>query len=215
MTAGAIVAAGGSGKRVGAAKQFIDLGGKPMVRWSVDVLVPLCDPVVVVAPAADLELARRYCPDVHVVEGGPTRQSSVANGLGSINTDVVVIHDAARPFVTAELVQGVVGALENADGAIAALAVGDTLKESSDGFVTRTVARERLWAAQTPQAFWTDRLRAAHEKAAQGKIDLSDDAGLIEWAGGSVAIVPGDPLNIKVTTPGDLALATAIAAGSR
>lgn len=193
-------------------KQFRPLAGKPLVCWSVDVLRAVCDDVVVVAPRAHLDHARSLCgEDIAVVAGGPTRQVSVANGLSAVDADKVVVHDAARPFVTKELVSAVLAALEDSDAAIAALPVTDTLKQVTDGRIERTVDRASYWASQTPQAFWTDRLRTAHERAALDKIDLTDDAALIERDGGSVAIVEGDVRNIKLTTAADFALAESIA----
>lgn len=176
----------------------------------------VCHEVVVVAPRAHLDAARSLCgDDVAVVAGGPTRQVSVANGLSAVHTEQVVVHDAARPFVTKELVLAVLAALEGSDAAIAAVPMTDTLKQVDDARVQRTVERSSLWAAQTPQAFVTDRLRRAHERAALDKLDLTDDAALIEHAGGSVAIVEGDVRNIKLTTTADFALAESIAASLR
>lgn len=218
MSAAAIVAAAGAGQRSGSSdpKQFRPLAGRPLVCWSVDVLRAVCDHVVVVAPRAHLDLARSLCGDgITVVAGGPTRQVSVANGLSAVEADKVLVHDAARPFVTREIVTAVLAALSDADAAIAALPISDTLKQVADGRVERTIDRATYWAAQTPQAFWTDRLRTAHERAALDKIDLTDDAALIERDGGSVAIVEGDVRNIKLTTAADFALAESIAEASR
>lgn len=215
MSAAAIVAAAGAGERAGSGdlpKQFRPLAGKPLLAWSVDVLRDACDEIVVVAPRAHLEIAGEICGDgVAIVAGGPTRQVSVANGLSSVHADKVLVHDAARPFVTKQLVAAVLDALDGADAAICALPISDTLKQVADARVARTVDRAALWAAQTPQAFVTEVLRHAHERAALDKIDLTDDAALIERAGGSVAIVEGDVRNIKITTAADLDLAASIA----
>ncbi|MDQ3963654.1 MAG: 2-C-methyl-D-erythritol 4-phosphate cytidylyltransferase [Actinomycetota bacterium] len=216
MPAAAIVAAAGAGERAGAGdtpKQFRPLADKPLLCWSVEILCAVCDEVVVVAPRAHLDFARSLCgEDVAVVAGGPTRQASVANGLSEVGADRVVIHDAARPFLTKEIVVAVLAGLDNADAAIAAVPATDTLKQVDRARVQRTVERSSLWAAQTPQAFSTDALRRAHEKAALEKLDFTDDAALIEHAGGSVAVVEGDVRNIKITTAADFRLAEAIAA---
>ncbi|HEV3473460.1 MAG TPA: 2-C-methyl-D-erythritol 4-phosphate cytidylyltransferase [Actinomycetota bacterium] len=216
MSAAAIVAAAGAGNRAGTGdipKQFRPLAGKPLLRWSVDVLRDVCDEVVVVAPRAHVDDARSMCgTDVKVVAGGPTRQVSVANGLSEVDTVHVIVHDAARPFVTKELVVAVITALDGVDAAIAAVPATDTLKDVQDARVRRTVERSSLWMAQTPQAFITAQLRRAHERAALDKIDFTDDAALIEHAGGSVAVVEGDLRNIKLTTAADFALAESIAA---
>jgi 2-C-methyl-D-erythritol 4-phosphate cytidylyltransferase len=161
--------------------------------------------------------------EVTVVAGGETRAASVANALARVRSDVAVIHDAARPLVTPALVDSVVGKLADrpdADGVIAAAPITDTVKRAREPrpargdlprggpTVRKTESREHLWAAQTPQAFRTDRLRAAYEDAdAQRIAAATDEAMLIEKAGGKVLIEPAPAWNMKVTTPEDLNVA--------
>jgi 2-C-methyl-D-erythritol 4-phosphate cytidylyltransferase len=200
-----IVVAAGSGSRFGAPKQFADLAGLRVVDRSVVSATDACDAVVLVAPAG----CEWDGPPVGVVVvGGATRSASVRAGLAAVPDDaeVVVVHDAARPLASTALFRAVIDAVRaGADGAIPAVAVPDTLKRVDGADVLETVAREELVIAQTPQAFRTDVLRAAH--AAAG--DASDDAALVERRGGKVVVVPGDPANRKITTPTDLVIAAA------
>jgi 2-C-methyl-D-erythritol 4-phosphate cytidylyltransferase len=210
-----MIAAGGRGRRTGSAtlKQFQVLGGRPLITWSVDILVAFgCAPIVVVVPGDVLEQARAILEGRMVVltEGGESRQASVARGLALVSGARVVVHDAARPFLTAGDVHRVVDALEHADGAALALPVDETLKRVDDHMVLETVDRSRLWRAQTPQAFRTGVLRAAHRRAAEEGYAATDDAQLIERYGGDVVVVEGSRTNLKLTYPEDLALAEAI-----
>jgi 2-C-methyl-D-erythritol 4-phosphate cytidylyltransferase len=154
------------------------------------------------------ELARRY--GVEVVTGGATRQSSVARGLQRVTADHVVVHDAARPIVTPGDIARVVAALEDADAAISAVPVDETLKRVRDERVLETVDRAGLWRAQTPQAFRTETLRAAHRRAAEEGLTATDDALLIERYGKIVAVVQGSRRNLKVTWEEDFAVAEAM-----
>ncbi len=166
-----------------------------MVEWSLDVLREVCDRVVVAVPPD-----RAAPPDF--VAGGATRSESVRNALDAApEASVFVVHDAARPLVTVELVRRCVDALEEGyDGVIAAIPVTDTVKEVEHGEVLRTPDRGRLWAAQTPQVFRADVLRRASGEA-------TDDASLVEAIGGRVRVVEGTPENLKVTTPLDVRIA--------
>ena len=128
-----------------------------------------------------------------VVAGGATRQASVYAGLQHVASTYVVVHDAGR-----------------ADGAVAALPVDETLKRVVEGRVDTTIARSGLWVSQTPQAFATDILRAAHEKARTGAVDATDDAQLVEELGGTIVIVEGERSNLKLTLPADFAVAEAL-----
>ena len=219
MTA-AILAAAGSGTRVGtpdtSPKQFRSLAGRPLIAWSLDVLRAVCDPVVVAVPPDRIDDARSLLEDgVVITAGGESRQESVMRALDEIASDRVVIHDAARPFVTKELVLAVIDALDDADGAIAAVPLQDTIKVVDDARIVETLDRARLWAAQTPQAFTTDVLRNAHETARRENYHVTDDAQLVEWQGGRVAIVEGFPTNMKITTEADFEIAEALALRSR
>jgi len=197
MSVVGIVPAAGAGERLGAdvPKAFAVLGGRPMVEWSLDVLREVCDRVVVAVPADRVDP-----PDF--VAGGTTRSESVRNALDAApEASVVVVHDAARPLVTVELVRRCLDALEGFDGVIAAAPVTDTVKVVEEEQVIRTPDRGRLWAAQTPQVFRADVLRRASGDEA------TDDAALVEAIGGRVRVVEGTPENIKVTTALDVRVA--------
>jgi 2-C-methyl-D-erythritol 4-phosphate cytidylyltransferase len=153
--------------------------------------------------------------DVRMVLGGDERQKSVRNGLALVDTQHVVVHDAARPFATVDLVDSVLGALKAAHGAAPAVPVADTLKEVRDGRVIRTVERSSLWAVQTPQAFQTDALKNVHDKARVDGFVGTDDAQLVERYGGVMKIVEGTRDNIKLTYPEDWRVAEAMIAASR
>jgi len=197
MSVVGIVPAAGAGERLGAdvPKAFAVLGGRPMVEWSLEVLREVCDRVVVAVPPD-----RVHPPDL--VAGGATRSESVRNALDAApEATVVVVHDAARPLVTVDLVRRCLDGLEEGcDGVIAAMPVTDTVKEVEHGVVLRTPDRSRLWAAQTPQVFRAEALRRAVGEA-------TDDASLIEAMGGRVRVVEGTRENLKVTTSLDVRIA--------
>lgn len=221
----AIIAAAGEGSRFGGPKAFATVGRMPLVAHSLIAVagVKEVDSIVLVLPAdevssADAKLvASQPTIPVEMIAGGSSRQASVRAGLGLIPPEVerVVVHDAARPLVTPALIEAVLAALDDAAGAIAAIPATDTLKEAMGGRVLRTIMRDGVWRAQTPQAFRTQVLRAAHERAASDGFEATDDAALLEWMGESVALVPGDARNLKITTPEDLAVAEAILATER
>lgn len=206
MTVWAVVVAAGGGDRFGAAKQFARLGGRPLVAWAVDAARGAVDGVVLVLPAD--RTGDAFGADA-VVAGGATRAASVRAGLAAVPeaADIVVVHDGARPLATSALFRAVVAEIEaGAAGAVPALAVADTLKVVADGRVVETLSRADVVRAQTPQAFRADVLRAAHE----GEPEATDDAGLVEATGATVRVVAGDPRNLKVTTPADLELLSAL-----
>jgi len=225
-TAAVIVAAGrGSRARTdsdtgGAVpKQYQPLAGRPVLAHSIDLLAahPRIDRIVVVYNPADAALygrataawADRLMPPV---AGGDTRQASALAGLEALAAgapDRVLIHDAARPFLSAQLVDELIGALDTVPGAIAAEPVADTLKRiTSDGTIAGTVERAGLWRAQTPQAFHFAAILDAHRRAAaEGRDDFTDDAGLAEWAGMPVRLVASGDNNMKLTTAADVDLA--------
>jgi 2-C-methyl-D-erythritol 4-phosphate cytidylyltransferase len=201
----ALIVAAGSGERLGASrpKAFVTLAGRPMVQWSVDALraVPAVQRIVVALPEGET------APEGTTgVPGGAVRSASVRAALAVAGPgDPVIVHDAARPLVTPEAVEATLAALGDADGAIAAAPVADTIKEAdADGTVRATLDRSRLWAVQTPQTF----RRAALERALAVNDDTlaaaTDDAWLIERTGGTVRVVAGSPENLKVTTVADL-----------
>ncbi len=198
-------------------KQFRSLCGRPLISWAYDALAAAgCAPIVVVVPEEAFATARAALGrDTVLVAGGATRRDSVRHGVDLIDTERVVIHDAARPFATGEMVRRVLEALVDCDGAVTAMPVTETLKRARDGVVVDTVDRAHLYTAQTPQAFRTEMLRHAHEMALQDDFDPTDDAQLIERYGGRVAVVRGSAANIKVTYSEDFALAEALARAAR
>jgi 2-C-methyl-D-erythritol 4-phosphate cytidylyltransferase len=198
----AIVVAAGSGTRYGGAKQVELLAGRSLVEWAVEAARAVSDGVVLVVPPDRLD---GDWPQVdRVVAGGATRSDSVRAGLAAVpaDTEVIVVHDAARPGARAETFQQVVDALDVADAAVPGLPVADTLRHL-DG---QPLERERIVAVQTPQAFRAAALRGAHAAGGQA----SDDAGLVEAAGGRVVVVPGTAHAMKVTTRDDLRILEAL-----
>jgi 2-C-methyl-D-erythritol 4-phosphate cytidylyltransferase len=210
-----IIPAGGSGERLGAdrPKAFVVLAGRQLIDWCVDALRPVCDRVVVAVPA-ESEWAVGSGQWAEVVPGGASRSASVRNALAvAPEADVVVVHDAARPLVTSDLVRRCLEALEGFDGAIAAAPVSDTVKEAeAEGRVTRTLDRSALWAVQTPQVFRAEALRRALDVPEEALADATDDASLVEAAGGSVRLVEAPPENLKITRASDLVVAEALLA---
>lgn len=219
---GLIVVAAGVGSRLGAAvhKALVRLDDRPLVERTLRRLLTVAtlDPVVLVGHAGDreqlLQLIARLPRPVRLVDGGARRQDSVAAGLSAVGeVEHVLVHDAARPFVPLAALPGLVDALRSADCALLAVPVADTLKAAGeDGRVERTVPREGLWAAQTPQAFRTSLLRELLAEAAENGRSVTDEAGLFEHAGRAVRIVEGSRINFKITTEEDLALARALLA---
>jgi 2-C-methyl-D-erythritol 4-phosphate cytidylyltransferase len=206
-----IVPAAGRGERLGTGepKAFVACAGRPLIDWSLDVLREVCDRVVVAVPPG------YSLPDS--VEGGPVRSDSVRRALAAApEAEVVVVHDAARPLVTRELVERCIAALQGGfDGAIAASPVIDTVKEADEqGRVTRTLDRSRLWAIQTPQVFVAAVLRDALDAPLEDLAAATDDASLVEAAGGRVRVVEAPPTNFKVTSNEDLDRAARLLAAS-
>jgi len=207
MRIAAILLAGGSGTRFGAGtpKQYLTLSGRSVIRHAAEALArhaTLLQPVGDAGPIAAHLAGIGHLPPV---PGGATRQDSVMSGLNALiphAPDVVLVHDGARPLFPGGTIPALLAALETAPGAIPALPVADTLKLVSGGTITRTVPRDGLYRAQTPQAFRFQALLDAHRA---GTVGATDDASLIEAIGGTVAIVPGSEDNIKVTYPEDLA----------
>jgi 2-C-methyl-D-erythritol 4-phosphate cytidylyltransferase len=203
-----ILPAAGSGERLGASgpKAFALCGGRPLLDWSLDVLESVCDRVVVAVPAGYEEGADR-------VVGGASRSASVRAALAAApEATVAVVHDAARPLVSRELVERCIAALSDGfEGAVAAAPVSDTIKEAGpDRRVARTLERSKLWAIQTPQVFRADVLRRALDVPDDVLAAATDDASLVEAAGGSVCVVEAPADNLKVTRPIDLELAEAL-----
>ena len=201
MTVWVIVVAAGSGSRFGGAKQFEMLEGRRVVDWALVASRSVADGVVLVVPPGHVE-EESPAADV-VVAGGATRSESVRAGLAVVPAaaDVVVVHDAARPFAAPALFEAVVAAVrDGADGAVPGVPLADTVKRVAGTQVVATLDRAELVAVQTPQGFAAAALRRAHDGAGEA----TDDAALVEAAGGRVVVVPGDPANTKITLRADL-----------
>jgi 2-C-methyl-D-erythritol 4-phosphate cytidylyltransferase len=225
MTVWSILAAAGEGSRLGSGpKAFVELGGVPMFVHSLLAFAEAnVDGIVVVVPegleaeARSAAAAAEPSTLVQIVPGGASRQDSVRVGLETVPADAgtVVVHDAARPLVTAALVERAIAALDRAAGAVVAVPLRDTLKSVTGDVIGETIPRSGVFRAQTPQAFRAEPLRAAHARAAAAGFAATDDAMLLERIGERVVIVPGDERNLKVTTPEDLMLAEALLAASK
>jgi 2-C-methyl-D-erythritol 4-phosphate cytidylyltransferase/2-C-methyl-D-erythritol 2,4-cyclodiphosphate synthase len=207
MRIAAVLVAAGSGTRFGAEtpKQFLSLGGRPVLRHAAETLVEHVGMLQPVGDKAPIEAALEGLRHLPPVPGGATRQQSVHAGLEALGADapdVVLVHDAARPLIPPGTIPALLAALEHAPGAIPAIPVADTLKRVVDGVITATAPRDGLYRAQTPQAFRFPILLAAHRAGTAGA--ATDDASLLEAAGLTVAIVPGSEDNIKLTWPEDL-----------
>lgn len=185
-------------------KAFVVVGGKPLLEWSIAVLEQVADEIVVALPAG-----YEAPPGCIAAAGGAQRSHSVRNALAGSAGDRVLVHDAARPLVTVELARRCLDALDDADAAIAATPVVDTIK-AGDEFVQRTLDRAGLWAVQTPQAFRRAVLERALDQDDAILAAATDDASLVEAQGGRVRIVPAPATNLKVTTPDDLRLAESL-----
>ena len=220
---GAIIAAAGRSQRMGGSdKLFAVVGGEPLLAHTLSAF-DVCrgvDRVVLVLSPESMEQGRELVTEAGfskvtaVCQGGERRQDSVRNGLEALaSCQWVVVHDGARPLVTAELIERGLEAAKETGAAIAALPIGDTVKEvEPPGLIGRTLSRGQLWAAQTPQVFRYDILREAHRQA---QAEATDDAALVEKLGYQVKVFEGSPRNIKVTTAADLALVEALLAQGR
>ena len=199
-------------------KALMPLGTRPLVAWSL-IALAACDAIegIVLAAPTGLETPMRMAvgeaggEGLVVVSGGATRQRSVQLALAAVpdTAERILVHDGARPLLTAELCLALIAALDGAEGAIAASPVADTLKRMGDGSViTETVDRAELWQAQTPQVFHADVLRHAFASATDAMLDTATDcASMVEAMGGRVRLVHSAGPNLKVTTPADLVLA--------
>ena len=199
------------------------MGGHPMLYYSLAAVVRVAGIAeIIVTVRAGMEPAARACAvsagaahlPIKITLGGTERQDSVriALALVSAESDLVLVHDAARPLARPELFTACLAAAERAGGAIAAIPVADTLKRVAKGAITATIARANLWQAQTPQAFRRSILIAAHDRAASEKTAATDDADLAERIGATVEVVESAAPNFKITTSVDLAMAEAILA---
>lgn len=216
MKIGAVVVAAGTGTRAGGEKpkQYQGIGGKPVVWWALRSFCQHPD-ISHIQPVIGLgqdELFAAATVDLNVdgpVIGGTTRQESCRIGLEALarhGLSHVLIHDAARPFISIELINRVIAGLKEHQGVIPGIAIGDTIKKAPNGTIERTIDRTGLWAVQTPQGFAFDAILAAHRSAFQsGQSNLTDDAAVAELSGIEIAVVPGSADNRKMTTAEDIA----------
>ena len=228
----ALIPAAGVGKRLGipGTKALAPLLGKPLLRWVLEACraTPALDEIVLIVHADDAEAVRIWLAQPplssgsgeskteRVVVGGEARPESVARGLRELDpgTELVLVHDGARPLVSPALMERCLEAARAHGAAVAALPLSDSVKWSDDGvWAERSLDRGRLWAAQTPQAFRYPILLEAHRKAADEGYAATDDAGLVERAGFPVFLVPGERTNLKITHPEDLVMAACLAGG--
>jgi 2-C-methyl-D-erythritol 4-phosphate cytidylyltransferase len=217
----AIILAGGTGKRMGTStnKQFLILDNKPIIVRTLQVFEECrqVDGIYLVVNHRDLSLIQeeilepyKFNKIMKLVVGGRLRQDSVKNGLEAIEPpcDIVIIHDGARPFVSPAFIDKSISLMEMFDAIIPALPVKDTIKVvSKEGFVTKTLERDSLWAVQTPQTFKYETVLKAYREGASKKLYGYDDATFLEHVGKRVKVIEGSPYNIKITTPEDLNIA--------
>ena len=225
MNVTAIIVAAGTGQRIGAAlaKTYLPIVGRPLILRTLDRIFAssAISSVILVVAANDLE----YCRDLlkcdrslegrvlDLQPGGATRQQSVRCGLDKLDakTDMVLIHDGARPFVSAALIDRCIQAAALKGAAVAGLPVRDTIKRvSDDGYIQSTPERAGLWEIQTPQCFQRDLIVAAHQRAVREGFDATDDAMVVERMAKPVCVVEGEACNFKITVPEDLQIAEAM-----
>ena len=211
MFSTAVITAGGSGQRFGELKQFKKLNGQPLYEYSLKTFidVSLFGEIILVVPVEnqktiEQQVKKKYRSLVKVIVGGMNRQDSVKNGVmnSSSKTDLVVIHDAARPFVTKKLIKDCILACSNSDGAIIALQPFDTIKYSKSNVVEKTIDREKVWMAQTPQAFIKEKILKAYNNKLDELI-MTDESSMMEGMGYKIKIVRGSENNFKITTDDD------------
>ena len=216
MSFSGIIVAAGSGSRVGGDKQWRVLGGNPVLRWSAEALLEAGadELVVVIAPGAETRAAEALASlsNWRAVVGGAHRAESVRAGLAALACapdQPVLIHDAARPLLNRAVIDRLIAALSEADGALPVLPVADSLRRGQDGVMAGVVERDGLWRAQTPQTFRRNAIEAAYAAWDDAETP-TDDAVVVERHGGRVALVPGDARLMKLTYPEDFAMAEAL-----
>lgn len=213
MKVSAIIPAAGSGERFGEEKQFKLLSGRPLFFHTLKLFLQsdYIDEIIVAVPSANVDSTHRDVlsmsagKPVKVVAGGTRRQDSVKNGIDVSDSDstLVCIHDAARPFVTEDLIQRSISACEFADGAVVGIPSKDTVKFSENGLVKETLDREKIWLAQTPQCFHKNKLLQALYYAETENLTGTDESALMEAMGFSIKLVEGESNNFKITTKDD------------
>lgn len=220
----ALIPAAGMGKRMNAGinKQYLLLGGKPILAHTLQVFqqAPFVEDIYVIIPFDEIDYCRQTVVEAFgfskvrgVVAGGKERQNSVMNGLNALQQpapdDIILVHDGVRPFVPESVLLEAARTAARCDGALTAVPAKDTIKVVEEGAVTATPPRETLWLAQTPQAFRYEILREAYDAAERDGFLGTDDASLVERLGRQIRVVRGDYRNIKITTPEDMILGEA------
>ena len=219
MLVSAIIPVAGHGKRFGGGipKQFLKIGNQTIAEITLQKFVSIAEinSGVVVVSETDRSISENLFRTIEgfekkfkIVIGGRERQDSVYNGLKVIPpaTEIVVVHDGVRPLVSSHLIINSIQSAIKTGACITAIPVKDTIKRVNDSKVLETIPREDLWQIQTPQSFRYDILIEAHEKARKANYYSTDESALVEWSGHQVTIIPGEPQNIKITTPADLDL---------
>lgn len=220
----AIIAAGGNGKRLSnrLSKQYLPLNNKPILIYSIEkfALHGKINDIIVVVPQAEMQRSRalieKYIPaqkEIRLIPGGATRQQSVFNGLRSCkaDTNIVLIHDGARPFVTEQMIEGCIEEMQTYQACSAGVPVINTIKQADDaGKVTQTIDRQGLWEVQTPQCFHFPMIYELHKRAKENDISVTDDCSLAEIYDIDVKMIKGSYENIKITVARDLFTAQGI-----
>jgi 2-C-methyl-D-erythritol 4-phosphate cytidylyltransferase len=208
----AIITAAGAGNRFGELKQFKRLNGQPLYDYSLRIFADtaLFNEIILVVPGEsqkiiEQEVQDKYGSLVKVVIGGINRRDSVKNGImySSSKTDVVVIHDGARPFVTKKLIKECILACSSSDGAIIAMQSFYTIKYSKSNIIEKTIDRKNIWMAQTPQAFNRDKILEAYDCKESDHLIMTDESTMMEEMGYRIKIIPGSENNFKITTVSD------------
>ncbi len=223
MKVKAIIAAGGRGERIGGIlpKQFVEIKKKPVLAYTVEKFekCELIDEIILVVPEDYMSFCSYNIVDVcdikkvkRILSGGKERQDSVYKGLLALSrdTDIVLIHDGVRPFISTEKIGKSIEMCKKEKAVILALPVNDTVKRVDEEYVVTTLDREKLWIAQTPQTFEYKLILEAYKKAAENSFIGTDDSSLVERLGFKVRVLEGESQNIKITTPEDLVLAKRI-----
>jgi 2-C-methyl-D-erythritol 4-phosphate cytidylyltransferase len=224
MKVTAVIPAAGSGKRMNSKKQFLELNGKPVLAITVSVFdeCQSIDDIIVIVAKEDVELTKDLLKGLkkvkNVVAGGPERQDSVYNGIEAITPesedDIVVIHDAARPLITKELISKAVTEAKVSKAVVVGIPSKDTVKTvSPENIIMETLDRASIWLVQTPQVFHYSVIKQAYERAQRVKYKATDDSKLVERLGISVKMIMGSYENLKITTKEDLAIAGSILKG--
>ncbi|PKM93019.1 MAG: 2-C-methyl-D-erythritol 4-phosphate cytidylyltransferase [Elusimicrobia bacterium HGW-Elusimicrobia-4] len=213
MKIAAIIVAAGKGLRFGSKKQFEFIGKRKIIELTVSKFLKVSDikNIVLVLPKEDIKNVGqtfRFATKIKIVAGGLTRQHSVFNGLSALssNTDIVLIHDGVRPFVSEKIIKDSIISAKKYGASVVAVPSKDTVKIVKNGFVVSTQERKNIFLAQTPQAFKYSLIMRAYKKAFKEKYFSTDDSALVEKLGKKVKVVSGDYKNIKITTKEDLSL---------